>query len=181
MNHAVPRIAALLLTAATISACGSAASRKPTSPAPGYLFSIPAASGSLAGPDDTHLTLRMSRARDYLTRFSDRPLREAFVVDNTDFTTRFPHYFASSKPNAVLTYTPRGAGVPVSIVLTIGQPRWNTSHATWTFPATRIRKQADNLADSTPHSKPPMIANPHHFDHATLLIDDSIDSGDQGG
>ncbi|MEN3278919.1 MAG: hypothetical protein V7607_59 [Solirubrobacteraceae bacterium] len=48
MNHAVPRIAALLLTAATISACGLAASRKPTSPAPGYLFSIPAASGSLA-------------------------------------------------------------------------------------------------------------------------------------
>jgi hypothetical protein len=181
MNRAVPRSIALLLAAATVSACGSAVTRSPRPAAPGYLFSIPASSGSLTGHDDTHLTLRMTRARDYLTRFTDRPLREAFVVANVDFAARFAHYFASSKPNAVLTFTPRGEQVPVSIVLTIGAPRWNASHATWTFPATRIRKQADNLPGSAPHRTPPLIANPHHFDHATLLIDDSIDNGEQGG
>ena len=188
-NQAPLRIAVLVLAAATLSACGSAAkgkpasakSGKPSAAAPGYLFSIPTASGSLTGHTDKHLTLRMTGARGYLTRFTDRPLREAFVVANVDFTKRFPHYFAGSKPNAVLTYTPRGARVPISIVLTLGQPRWNAKRATWTFPATRIRKQADNVAGSKPHLKPPVIPNPHSFNHATLLIDDSIDNGNQAG
>jgi hypothetical protein len=181
--QALPRIAALLLAAATLSACGSAAKGKPAAAAkgkpsaPGYLFSIPTASGSLTGHGDKHLTLRMTGARDYLTRFTDRPLREAFVVANADFTKRFSHSFAGSKPSAVLTYTPRGARVPISIVLTLGQPRWNARHATWTFPATRIRKQAGNVAGSKPHVKPPVIPNPHSFSHATLLIDNGVHGG----
>jgi hypothetical protein len=39
------------------------------------------------------------------------------------------------------------------------------------FPATRIRKQPDNLPDATVHIKPPVIPNPHTFKHATLFID----------
>jgi uncharacterized protein YjbI with pentapeptide repeats len=155
-----------------------AATTTPRAAAPSYLFSIPTASGSLTGPDDHHLTLRLSGARDYLTRFTDRPLRQAFVVANVDFARRFRGYFASSAPNAVLTYTPSGAPVPVSIELTIRQPRWNAQHHTWTFLATRIRKRPDSLPGTTVHIKAPLIPDPRSFDQATLLIDDTVDGCD---
>lgn len=162
----------IVLCGGALFAGGSALAAK-TRPAatPQFLFSIPTASGSLTGPGDKHLTLRLIGTRNYLTRFTDRPLREAFVVANVDFARRFKSYFGNSKPNAVLTYTPPGSQIPVSIVLTIGQPNWDATSATWTFPATRIRKQPDNLPDTTVHIKPPSIPNPASFKHGTLFID----------
>jgi Pentapeptide repeats (8 copies) len=163
---------AVAMAMASLMSCGSAFAATPASvPAASYLFSIPTASGSLTGPDDRHLTLRLTGARDYLTRFTDRPLRDASVVADVDFARRFETYFAGSAPNAVLSYTPRGAQIPVSIVLTIRQPRWNGQHHTWTFPASRVRKQPDNLPDTTVHIKPPLIPNPGSFTQATLMID----------
>jgi hypothetical protein len=151
---------------------GSAvAATTPQVPAPSYLFSIPTASGSLTGPNDRHLTLRLTGTRNYLTRFTDRPLRQAFVVANVDFARRFKAYFAGSRPNAVLTFARPGAQIPVSVVLTLGQPRWNARRHTWTFPATRIRKQPDNLPGTSIQINPPLIPNPHAFKSATLLID----------
>jgi hypothetical protein len=162
----------ILLCAGALWATGSALATKTThATAPQFLFSIPTASGSLTGPGDKHLTLRLIGTRNYLTRFTDRPLREAFVVANVDFARRFKTYFGNSKPNAVLTYTPPGSRIPNSIVLTIGQPSWDASSATWTFSATRIRKQPDNLPDATVHIKPPLIPNPRSFKQATLFID----------
>jgi hypothetical protein len=166
----VRALGALTVAVAVLIGCSSAlAAASPQPPAASYLFSIPTASGSLTGPNDQHLTLRLTGTRDYLTRFTDRPLRQAFVVANVDFAKRFKGYFADSDPNAVLTYTPRGSQIPVSIVLTIGQPRWNATRSTWTFPATRIRKQPDNLPGF--HIKPPSIPNPRSFKQATLFID----------
>jgi uncharacterized protein YjbI with pentapeptide repeats len=166
------RLAAFTVGLGALLACGSAVAASTTRPAvPHYLFSVPTATGSLTGPNDHHLTLRLTRARDYLTRFTDRPLRQAAVVANVDFARRFHGYFTGSNPNAVLTYTPHGAQIPVSIVLTIGQPRWNAQHFTWTFPATRIRKKPDHLPGTTIHIKPPLIPTPRSFNHATLLID----------
>jgi uncharacterized protein YjbI with pentapeptide repeats len=162
-------VAALIASGSALAAASSG--RAPA--ATGYLFSIPTASGSLTGPNDQHLTLRLTGTRDYLTRFTDRPLRQAYVVANVDFVRRFKSYFASSDPNAVLTYAQPGAQIPVSVVLTIGHPRWNARHHTWTFSATRIRKQPDNLPGTTVHIKPPFIANPRSFAQATLLIDES--------
>jgi uncharacterized protein YjbI with pentapeptide repeats len=158
-----------------LMSCGSAiATTTPRALTPRYLFSIPTASGSLTGRRDQHLTLRLTDTRDYLTRFTDRPLRQANVVANVDFARRFASYFAGSAPNAVLTYTPRGARIPVSIVLTITAPHWNPKRSTWTFRATRIRKKSDALPGSTGHIKPPPIPNPRSFRNGTLLIDDTV-------
>ncbi|OAI39914.1 hypothetical protein AYO39_02230 [Actinobacteria bacterium SCGC AG-212-D09] len=158
---------------ACANALGAVAVPRSPAPVPGYLFSIPSAAGSLVGPNDRHLTLRLKGARAYLTRFTDRPLREAFVVADRDFARRFRTYFADSKPNGVLTYTPPDSRIPVSIVLALGQPRWNAAVSTWTFPAIRIRKEPDNLPDTTVHIKPPRIPNPRKFGHATLVIDNA--------
>jgi hypothetical protein len=126
--------ALLVVSVGALLGCGPAiAATAPPTPAPSYLFSIPTASGTLTGPSGRQLTLRLIGARDYLTRFTDRPLRDASVVANVDFARRFKTYFANSAPNAVLTYTPSGARIPVSIVLTVKHPRWSADHDTWTY------------------------------------------------
>ena len=116
----IPCAALCVIAVALIGSNSAMAATTAPAVSPGYLFSIPTAAGSLTGRSDAHLTLRMSGARDYLTRFTDRPLRQAFVVANVNFAKRFKGYFARSRPNAVLTYTPHGSQIPVSIVLTIG-------------------------------------------------------------
>jgi hypothetical protein len=172
-SHPVITGLAMGVAALFFSSSAAAAVRTTRPAVPHYLFSIPSGSGSLTGPDDRHLTLHLSDARRYLTRFTDRPLRQAAVVASVDFARRFTGYFAGDDPNAVLTYTPRGSQIPVSIVLTIGAPRWNAKRSTWTFPATRIRKKPDNLPGTTVHIRPPLIPDPHSFTDATLLIDGS--------
>ncbi|HEX5193705.1 MAG TPA: hypothetical protein VFW09_12955 [Solirubrobacteraceae bacterium] len=162
----------VLLASGVVVGQAGAATVAPASAAR-YVFSIPTVSGSLRARGDRHLTLKLVVNRNYLTRFTERPLRRAFRVANVDFARRFKCYFGKSGPNAVLTYTPRGSRNPASIVLTVGQPRWNAKRATWTFPATRIRKQPDNLPGTTVQNKPPLITNPRSFTRATLLIDDT--------
>jgi hypothetical protein len=136
-----------------------------------YLWSIPGASGSLTGPNDQHLVLRLVGVRNYLTRFTDRPVRQAFVVANADFVRRFKAYFRDANPNAVLSFRKAGSRIPTEIVLHIGQPRWNPKTSTLTFPAVRSPKREDNLPDTSVHIKPPLIPNPRHFDQASLFID----------
>lgn len=155
----------LLVGSSTLSA--ATAPRQPLN----YLWSIPSASGSLTGPDDQHLVLRLVGVRDYLTRFTDRPVRQAYVVANADFVRRFKGYFANANPNAVLSFTEGGQRIPTEIVLQIGQPQWNPKTSTLTFPAVRILKSEDDLPDTTVHIKPPLIGNPRHFDQASLFID----------
>lgn len=150
----------------------SAATTAPVAAAQ-YVFAIPTASGSLMGRGNEHLTLKLVGTRRYLTRFTERPLRRASVVANVVFARQFKRYFGKSKPHAILTYTPRAKRRPVSIVLTVEQPRWNAKRATWTFPATRITKHPDNLPGTALQNKSPLIANPHRFNRATLLIDDT--------
>ena len=136
-----------------------------------YMWAIPSASGSLTGPNDQHLTLRLVGVRDYLTRFTDRPIRKAYVVANVDFVRRFKSYFGDSNPNAVLSYSLGGKAIPAAVVLELGQPRWDPKTTSLTFPAKRIPHVEDNLPDTTVHIKPPFIPNPRHFDKAGLFID----------
>lgn len=166
------RRALVALTVLTATLASTAAAEQPS-----YLWSLPAEHGSLRGPDDRHLTLRLHGTRRYLTRFTDRPLRQAYVVYARDFERRWPLYFNRSRPNAVLTYTPSGGRLPVSIVLELGRPDWNRARATWTFPASRLRKKPDNLPDTTVHITPPYIPNPRSFRGATLVIDNASVDG----
>lgn len=156
----------LLVTPSTLSAATASPQQLVN-----YLWSIPSASGSLTGPNNQHLVLRLVGLRGYLTRFTDRPVRQAYVVANADFVRRFRGYFADASPNAVLSFGKAGNRIPTEIVLQIGQPQWNPKASTLTFPAARILKREDNLPDTTVHIKPPLIRNPRHFDQASLFID----------
>jgi hypothetical protein len=171
-------IAAVGLTVGMLLVASTSLSAATTPPQQfNYLWSIPSASGSLTGPNNQHLVLRLVGLRDYMTRFTDRPVRKAYVVANADFVRRFKGYFADSNPNAVLSFSEAGNRIPTEIVLKIGQPRWNRTTSTLTFPAVRILKRPDDLPDTTVHIKPPLIRNPRHFDQASLFIDYSCGPG----
>lgn len=181
-KQAVKPLALLLATAAPLAAltAGCGGTRTVTTRLPAvtparqqinYLWTIPSASGSLTGPNDQRLTLRLVGVRNYMTRFTDRPVRRAYVVANVDFARRFKHYFEDSNPNAVLSYSLAGKATPIAIVLQVGQPRWDSKTSTLTFPAKRIPHREDDLPDTTVHIKPPFIPNPRHFDNAGLFID----------
>ena len=172
MKRPLALVAAIAASLAALTAGTSALSA--TTPARqqlNYMWAIPSASGSLTGPNDQHLTLRLVGVRDYLTRFTDRPVRKAYVVANVDFVRRFKNYFADSKPNAVLSYSLGGKAIPTAVVLELGQPRWDPKTSSMTFPARRIPHMEDDLPDTTVHIKPPFIPNPRHFDKAGLFID----------
>jgi hypothetical protein len=158
-------VAAILVASSTLSAATAARQQF------NYLWSIPSASGSLTGSNDHHLVLRLVGLRNYLTRFTDRPARQAYVVADADFVRRFKAYFAGVNPNAVLSFTKHASRIPTQIVLQIGQPQWNPKTSTLTFPAVRIPHTEDDLPDTTIHIKPTLIRNPRHFVQAGLFID----------
>ena len=141
-----------------------------------YLWSIPSASGSLTGRDNQHLVLRLVGVRDDSTRFTDRPVSQAYVVANADFVRRFKRYFATANPNAVLSFSKAGQRIPTQIVLRISHPRWRPKTSTLTFRAVRIVKREDDLPDTTVHVKPPVIRNPRRFEQASLFIDSAAAS-----
>jgi hypothetical protein len=171
-------IAAFVLTAGMLLVASSPLSAATTPRAQlNYLWAIPSASGSLTGPNDHHLVLRLVGVRDYLTRFTDRPVRHAYVVANADFVRRFKRYFAAANPNAVLSFSEDGNRIPTEIVLEIGQPQWNPKTSTLTFPAVRIPHTEDVLPDTTVHINPPTIGNPRHFDQASLFADSGSPCG----
>jgi hypothetical protein len=162
--RAVAAGAALTVAVAALTGCSSALAATTDEPIAAIsMFSIPTASGSLTGANDQHLTLRLTGTRGHLTRFTDRPLPQAFVVTNGDFVRRFKQYAAGSRPSAVLTFTRPDGRIPVSIELTVRRPRWDARDRTWAFAATRIRKRTDDAA--------------RHFTRATLLIEGSADCG----
>lgn len=134
-----------------------------------YLFSIPAGGGSLIGPNDKHLTLRLIGARDYLTQFTDVPLHSAQILAAASFAAQFAQAFGGASPNAVLTYTPFGQSIPISIIVEVSHPKWSAATHSWTFAAVRIRKTT-----TTPTLRPPSIPNPKSFHDGTLVVDGTI-------
>jgi len=159
-----------VLTPAGSGATPSPTMTSPAAPGTSYLWSLVGSQGSLKGPSDSNLTLTIASSPSYLTRFTDRPLRQAFVVANTNFVQRWNDYFYASAPNAVLAYSLVGSSQPRTLVLTISRPRWNSASKTWTFHAARILRQVDNLPGSK-GVKPPRFANPARFTNASLFID----------
>ena len=108
--------------------------------------------------------------RHYLTRFSDRPVRRAFVVADADFVRRLRATSQTPIPTRCCPRQP-ARRIPKDVVLQIGHPRWNPKTSTLTFSAVRIPHIEDNLPDTTVHIKPPLIADPRHFGRAGLFID----------
>lgn len=140
-----------------------------------FLFAQDAAGGSLRGPDDQHLTLKLTGVRDWVTRFDDRPVRAGATVDLRDFLARWKGRFAKSPPNAVLSFRVAGDTRPRDMVLELRDPHYDRATATLTYSARRIRRTTDTLPGTRHTDKPVVYPIPSTFGPASLFIDDADD------
>ena len=185
MSHykARPLVVAIHLALALVTPIALAAPQDPIN----LLFVEEAAGGTLTGPDDQHLTLTLKGLRDYVTSYSDRPIRQASLLPNQQFVDMWHNYFRTSSPNAVLSIKTSNikdnqaikqqggvspAIVPISFVLTLSNPHLAADHKSVTYEAKRIFK---STADATklPYNKPTVLvlATPQKFGAAVLNID----------
>ena len=134
--------------------------------APSWLFSQAASGGSLTQEADGTYTLTLTGVSAGVVAFTDRPVRDATIIDSNELVQAWPNLFAGSAPNAVLVE--HGAdGQQASAVLTLTGVTSNAD--TLTYTATLITDKVPSgltaLAD-VPNTQPPAS-----FASASLFID----------
>ena len=158
-------------TALAVTGCTTAAAEvTPASSPIAYLWAIGATDASLVSSDD-HTYLELAGIEGLITRFSDRPHREASEVDLRDFLGRWEGRFADEPPNAVLSYQAEEGAAPVQVVVEISRPRYDEAAARIVFAAELIEFTPDKLdgADHPVDAPPPVV--PAHTGPVSLFID----------
>jgi len=176
------RSASVVLALVAVATTALAASSVPAQAyTPSYLVTVEAASGSTApgrtAPgEDEHFTLTL-RGVDPVTKFADRPFRTATVMTPGALVSNWNAWFASSAPNAVLTFANGTGRAPQSIVVTLSSPRYDNAGRTLTFTATRTYRTQDPGQKGKDWVRP---ATPRAFTSASLFIDDAGSSAADG-
>jgi len=88
---------------------------------PSWLFSHTAASGSLEPRSDGTFTLTLTDVDPHVIAFTDRPNRDAIVIDAGALIASWDAVFGDSPPNVVLVEH-TSAGATNSVALTISNP-----------------------------------------------------------
>ena len=167
--------AATSLAIVTLAVAGLFTAGSPAhAAAPAYLFTVQAASGSTApsqtaNGEDERFTLTL-RGVDPVTKFADRPFRAASVMTPGALVSNWNSWFASSAPNAVLTFANGTGRAPQSIVVTLSSPRYDNAGRTLTFTATRTYRTQDPGQKGKDWKRP---VTPRTFTSASLFIDDA--------
>jgi hypothetical protein len=166
---------ALALALALASPMAIATTPAPApAPAPvSWLFVEEAGGGTLTGPDDEHLTLTLTHLRNYVTAFTDRPIRTTTAVPNPLFFQKYPEMFAGDPPNAVLSYSKAHSIQPTSLVLTLSNPRYDAQHKTVKYDAVRVKETAKVQYNGVPYKAPTVhsLKTPKTFGQASIFID----------
>ena len=179
---------AILMALALASPMAVAVTPAPTPVS--WLFAEEAGGGTLTGPDDQHLTLTLTHLRNYVTAFTDRPIRSTTAYPNAMFFQKYPKMFAGDPPNAVLSYSKAHSIQPTSLVLTLSNPRYDSRLKTVKYHAVRIKDTTKVLHKGAPYTAPTVHAlkTPTVFGQASLFIDSVIattyqigDPGPAGG
>lgn len=148
---------------------------------PSFLFTVEAARGATAPMrpatgEDERFTLTLSVLAP-VTKFADRPFRSASVISPAALVSNWKAWFASSPPNAVLTYT-NGPGVPPrSIVVTLSHPHLGANGQALSFTASRTYRTLDPGDTGVNWIRP---ATPRRFASASLFIDNAINNQNAG-
>lgn len=163
------RIAALGMTMALIGFLAPSASAADAPANDGFLFTVEAASGSTAKVKKTGKGETFTLTLDGLapvTMFSDRPLRDASQISPKALVTHWATWFASSAPNAVLTWS-RPNQAPASIVVVLTAPRLNGDELT--FRAARLYESHDPTSKGKQWTRP---AVPPAMNDVSVFIDE---------
>ena len=164
-----------LLALAFVSPLTMAVEATPPAAPISWLFVEDAAGGTITGPDDQHLKLKLNKVRKYITAFTDRPIRQADALPNADIFTAWPEMFAGDPPNAVLSYSLPGQQQPLNIVLTLTNPQYDALKRTVSYDAVRILQATDIHLDINPDLAPfQRHKTPKKFGKAALFIDNIL-------
>ena len=110
-----------------------------TTPDELWLYVEDAAGGSLTGPDDQHLKLKLKKLRKNITAMTagnDTP--QVHVVPNEEFFDDWLHLFPQRAATASLSYDLHRQQRPLDIVLTLTNPHYDADERTVMFDAVRI-------------------------------------------
>ena len=171
IRRVIGTIAAALLP---VMLTGTAVTAPAQAATPSYLFTVQAIGGATvmavpAAGQDERFTLTLTGVSP-VTKFADRPFRNAAVLSPSALVTNWNSWFASSPPNAVLAYSPDDAQLPQSIVVTLSRPRYDPVGRTLSFTASRTYRSLDPSERGSNWTRP---ATPRRFTHASLFIDDA--------
>lgn len=156
----------------------AAASPTDATAEPDYLFTQDFQSGTITGANDQNLVLTLTGLRKYLTAFTDRPDRQANLLDAGDFYRLWDTWFAADPPNAVLSYTPEGMDRPIGVVVKLMNPRYFPETDTVAYQAVKIAK-SEALVEGAEVTVVAAKGDPDIQDHdgsfgpGTLFIDDA--------
>ncbi|GAA3527903.1 hypothetical protein AFL01nite_02960 [Aeromicrobium flavum] len=116
--------------------------------------------------------MELRGVEEAITRFSDRPDREASEVDLRDFLARWDGRFAEVPPNAVLSYAVEPDTAPVQVVVEISRPRFDEATSTIVFAAERVGLTPDRLEGADhPVEEHAEIVVPARTGPVSVLID----------
>jgi len=105
-----------------------------------WLFVEDAAVGSLTGPDDQHLKLKLKlkNVRKNILAIAAGPIPQAVALPNEEFFTAWQQMFPVGPATAFLSYDLPGKSQPRNIVLTLTNPYYDAVKRTVTFDAESI-------------------------------------------
>lgn len=168
MSKSLGWIVSAILAVCLVGVGWWAWSQRPDSSAsePSWLFSLGAQSGTMTDNGDGTYALLLQGADSEVVAFTDRPVRDAGLVDAQALITEWPTLFGTSPPNAVLVEH-RAAGDPSSLVLTLDNARVQGSDVAFTA---KVLEGAvpDRLA---PLADRPYPSTPTSFAGVTLFVD----------
>lgn len=170
------------ISVAVTLAAGLLAGAPAASGAPSYLFEVSARGGRISGIGaDTgkeRLTLTLSGVADFASRFSDRPLRKAYVVSTAELVRGWSRWFAASSPNAILSYTLPKDSLPHNAVFVLSKPRYDRAKRTLTFEARHLHRAVELSTEAKQALRDqPLWRAPARFASASLFIDNAYGGG----
>ena len=158
-----------LLALAFVSPLTIAADVTPPAEPTSSLYVEDAASGSLTGPDDQHLKLKLKRMRRNITAISNGNDEEPvdWLIPIAKFCADWMITFPDASATAVLSYDLPGKSQPANMYLTITNPQFDAVKRTVEFDAVRIMPYQNPKANLYPIRTIPFVSI---FTDATLLL-----------
>ena len=138
---------------------------------PEFMWVQDAAGGTLTGTDPANMTLTLKNVREHVTQFSDRPYKLTSLVANDLFFLNWPMRFATSPPNATLSYRSGSDPRPVNLVMTLSEPKYDHKKKRVTYHAAVMNDAPQILQSALGNFKYELKKLPKSFGSASLFID----------
>ena len=110
-------------TSATLGGASDDVPAPPSDDRTTALWALTSSAGSITASGSGYL-LTLVDVRPFVTEFTDRPVRAAWMLPLTTLARNWTHLFTGDPPNAALTALQARSTEPQSLVIVLGTPRY---------------------------------------------------------